>query len=363
MTRTVPAPLQTTLSGSSMALAVLVKLERPDGVIIPMTTWDKPLAVNLDGAGLMTYAPRDIAGVTAFSASINAAIDDAELSVAIDDNFISDDARRQFFNGTQVKIGYVDPDDLANPWLHRQYEIGEVHTEGVRIRFELLGREKRLEQNVGVPLTVNCRYQFGSVECGLNLNVPVWQPNAAYEFQDEVQPSDGGQLWYYASSAGTGTGTSGPTEPAWSDSPTLDNDIVWTAFAARRVAGIVTAVTDARNFAADGIDMAPDWFGDGMIEWTYGLNTGEKQRIRSDSGTGSIIQHRPCLDVPAIGDTFYAVAGCRKRLTEDCVLKHHNAERSSSRTLRFGGFPFLAPESSGVNAPKENNNKDNQKDD
>lgn len=361
MTRTVPAPLQATLSGSSMALAVLVKLERPDGFTVALTTWDKPLVVNLDGDGLITYEPRDIEGVTAFSASINAAIDDSELTVAVDDNFVADDIRRAFFNGTQVKIGYVDPSDLGNPWFHRQYEIGEVHTQGVKVRFELLGPEKRLEQPVGVPLTINCRYEFGSVECGLNLNVPVWEANTAYEIGDEVQPTDGGQLWYYATFTGTEAGTSGPTEPAWSDSPTLDNDIVWTAFAARRVAGIVTAVTDARNFGADGIDVAPDYFAEGMIEWTYGLNTGEKQRIRSDSGTGSIIQHRPCLDLPAIGDTFYAVAGCRKRLSEDCVLKHHNAERSSSRTLRFGGFPFLAPESSGVNAPKENNNPRNKK--
>jgi hypothetical protein len=50
------------------------------------------------------------------------------------------------------------------------------------------------------------------------------------------------------------------------------------------------------------------------------------------------------FDLPQIGDTFSALVGCRHRRVEDCVGKHHNAEASSSHTLRFGGFDFLAPE-------------------
>lgn len=354
MTRTVPAALQTKLASASMALAVLVKLIKPNGEVITLTTWDKPLAVNLDGDGTLTYVPQDIKEVTQFSASINAAIDDAELSVPVDDSFIADDIRRQFFAGTIVKVGYVDPGDLANPWLHRYYEVGQVQLNGAEAKFELLGPEKRLETPVNVPLTLNCRYQFGDADCGINLDVPVWEPNTTYNEGDEIQPGDGGKLWFYASSAGTGgVGTSGPTAPTWAAGTVVDNDIVWTSFRARKVLGIVTAVTDARNFGANGIDIAEDYFAEGYIEWLYGRNTGEKQRIRFDSGDGSIIQHRPCLDVPEIGDTFYAVAGCRKRLTEDCVEKHDNANRSISRTLRFGGFPFLAPEQSGATASKE----------
>lgn len=356
MTRVVPAPLQTTLSGTSFSLAVLVKLEKPNGEVICLTTWDKPLSVNLDGDGLLVYTPQNIEGVTTFSASINAAIDDSELTVPIDDEFIADDIRRQFYAGTQIKIGYVDPSDLANPWLHRAYEVGQVSKEGAKAKFELLGPEKRLERPVGVPLTLNCRYSFGDEDCGMNVNVNVWQANQTYNEQDEVQPVAGGKLWFYASSAGTGgIGTSGATEPVWAAGTVIDNDIIWTSFNARKVMGVVTAVTDARNFGADGIDIANDYFAEGFIEWTYGRNTGERQRVRLDNGLGSIIQHRPNLDVPEIGDTFFAIVGCRKRLEEDCVLKHDNAHRSSSRTLRFGGFPFLAPEDVTATAPKENN--------
>lgn len=357
MTRSVPAALQMKLEGASMSLAVLVKLVKTNGEVITLTTWDKSLLVDLDGDGILTYTPQDISGVTAFSASINAAIDDAELSVPIDDAFIGDDIRRQFFAGTKVYIGYVDPDDLANPWLHRYYEVGQVKIDGAEAKFELLGPEKRLETPVNVPLTLNCRYQFGDADCGINLDVPNWEPNTIYNEGDEIQPGDGGKLWFYASTAGTGgVGTSGPTAPTWAAGTVVDNDIIWTSMRARKVLGVVTAVTDARNFGANGIDIVADYFAEGFIEWLHSRNAGEKQRIKFDSGTGSIIQHRPCLDVPQIGDTFYAIVGCRKRLTEDCVQKHNNAVRSISRTLRFGGFPFLAPEQSGASASKENNN-------
>lgn len=365
MTRVIPASLQATFETAAFALATLVKIEKRDGEIITLTTWDKPLDVDIDGEGygIYTYTPQDIEGVTTFSASINAAIDDAELTVPIDAVFVADDIRRQFYAGGKVKIAYVDPDDLDNPLFHRYYEIGQIKREGARIKFELLGPEKRLENNVGVPLTINCRYQFGDPNCGMNIDVQAWQATNSYAIGDEVRPSDySAQEWFFALEAGTGgVGTSGGSEPDWSlaTSGTLvDNDIVWQAFPARKVFGTVTAVTDARNFGANGIDIAPDYFVNGYIEWLYGRNSGERQRIKTDTGTGSIIQHRPCLDVPQIGDTFFAIVGCRKRLTEDCVQKHDNAARSISRTLRFGGFPFLAPEQSGVSAPKENNKRD-----
>lgn len=347
-----------------MSLAVLAKLITPEGDIICMTTWDKQLIVDLDDEGLMTYYPQNIESVSSFAAAINAAIDDAELSVPLDELFTADDARRQFYAGTIVKIGYVDPHDLTNAWLHRYYEIGQVKIDGARARIELLGPEKRLETPVNVSLTQNCRYQFGDVMCGITIPVEIWTPFDTINLGDERRPSEESKEWWWAVQAGTGgVGTTGPYEPDWSTATSgqlVDNDVVWESFPARRVLGTVTAVTDARNFGADGIDIAPDYFGEGYVVWQTGRNAGEKQHIRYDGGDGSIIQHRPSLDVPEIGDTFYAVVGCRKRLTEDCVQKHDNKNRSSSKTLRFGGFPFLAPEEVTMSAPKNNPQRKNR---
>lgn len=356
--RIVPSALQDKLASPSMALATLIKIIVPNEKIICLTTWDKPLLVNLDGEGFETYIPSDIESVSQFSVSINAAIDDGEISVPIGDLFVADDIRRSFYNGSIVRKGYVDPHDLDNPFYYCYYETGQIKIEGLRIKFELLGPEKRLETPVNIPLTLNCRYQFGDEMCGINLEVEDWSPFDTINIGDERKPVGNSKVWFYAAEAGTGgIGTTGPYEPVWPTSgDIIDNDIVWRSFPARRVMGVVTAVTDARNFGADGIDIGEDFFGEGYVIWLYGRNAGEKQRIRFDSGTGSIIQHRPCLDIPQIGDTFWAVVGCRKRLTEDCVQKHDNRHRSSSRTLRFGGFPFLAPEDVTATAPKENNN-------
>jgi hypothetical protein len=362
VTRSVPSALQATLSTPAFKLADLIKITRTDGIRICMTTWDFPITVDLgDGDGLMEFSPRNISGVTAFAASVNASIDDSELSTLVDSTIIADDVRRGFFQNAVIAVGYVDPDDPANPWLHRTYEVGECKIEGVTAKFELLGPEKRLERPWQVPLTLNCRHSFGDVDCGININVPVWQANHVYNEGDEVAPSDPtSKKWFYVLSAGTGgIGTSGPTEPDWSlitSGTGIDNEITWQSFDARKVLGVVTAVTDARNFGADGIDIGNDYFAEGYIEWLYGRNKGERQRVRFDNGLGSIIQHRPCLDVPQIGDTFFAIVGCRKRLAEDCVRKHDNQHRSSSRTLRFGGFPFLAPVSSSFSADKGGSN-------
>ena len=345
--RTLPAALQTTLETDSMALAVLVKLTRPDGGIIALTTWGRDLIVNLDGGGAISYSPTQIEGISTFSAQINGAIDDSELTAGLETEFAADDIRRQFFAGTVVKVGYVVPTDLANPWLHRVYEIGRSQVEGARVRMELLGPERRLEAPVGRPLTANCPWDFGSAECGVNTDVTAWSSATAYALGAERKPVAGGKLWFRATVAGT----SGGGEPAWAAGTVIDGGVTWTSFNARRIGGTVATVTGGGAFTASGINIAADWFAQGLVIWLSGDNAGEKQRIHSDGGAGAITQRFSCLDAILVGDTFTLVAGCRKRLSEDCVAKHQNAAVSSSRTLRFGGFQHLAPENVTASAP------------
>lgn len=291
MPRNPPAPLLATLQSTAAHVAVLCKVVRPDGDTITLTTWGTPLDVDLDGHGELTYAVADMQSVAAFQAQINGPIDDAELVVNIDGStFIADDMRRTFFAGASVSIGYVDPLDLANPWLHRKYEMGQVKVNGPGASFELLGPEKRLEQPVGVPLTANCRFKFGDEDCGVSL-------------------------------------------------------------AHLKIIDTVTAVTNYSTFAAaGGIIIYNDYFGAGELRWLTGLNTGEVHRIKTDDGAGNIVLQLDCLDLPAIGDTFEATPGCRKRLKEDCVEKWNNGDR-------FGGFPFLAPENVTATAPKSGKKK------
>lgn len=266
MPRGIPAAMLTTIRTDAFKFALLCKIARVDGTVITMTTWGTSLDADLEGSGdIRTYMPADLRGISAFSAQLNAAIDDSDLDVSIDGTyFISDDIRRGFFNAAVITIGYVNPDNPTEAWLNRKYEMGQVKVEGISAKFELLGPEKRLETAIGRPLTLNCPWRFTDVNCGV---------------------------------------------VAYHETAT------------------VTAVTDGRTFTASGISIANDYFGEGDLLWLTGRNEGERHRIKTDNGSGLITQHFPCLDLPQIGDTFDATPGCRKRLAEDCVAKWSNGNR------------------------------------
>lgn len=346
-----PSALVTRLQSGAHKQANIVKITLRDGTVLAMTDWDQNLSVNLDGLGAITYSRLLIQNLKAFAAQINTAIDDNELSVLVDSSSLTaDKVRKGLFDAATVMIGLVDPDDLANPGKHRLYDVGQVKVEGASLRFELMGPEKRLEQNIGRTLTVNCPWNFGDAKCGISTSVSAWAATTAYTVGDEVKPTAANAAgWFRVTVAGTSAGS----EPSWPGSGTIvDGTVTWKFFRARRLTGTVSGVTSKRQFAATGLNVASDHFGEGMLTWLTGSNAGQIRRIRSDNGSGAFVIHIPAFDTIVIGDTFTAIVGCHHRLAEDCIAKHANAEASSSQTLRFGGFPFLAPEDVTATADK-----------
>lgn len=97
--------------------------------------------------------------------------------------------------------------------------------------------------------------------------------------------------------------------------------------------GAVTAVASRQAFTASALTQASDYFGDGVITWNTGANAGLQQRVKSfASGAFGLVL--PMVRNIEIGDTFTAVAGCRKRRDEDCKTKFDNI-------LNFQGEPDL----------------------
>jgi len=93
----------------------------------------------------------------------------------------------------------------------------------------------------------------------------------------------------------------------------------------------VAAATDKRTFTASGTALADDYFGEGLVTFTSGANAGTTHRVRTYVG-GVFTLQLPTVLAIAPGDTFTAVAGCRKRLMEDCKAKFNNV-------LNFQGEP------------------------
>jgi hypothetical protein len=347
MPHTMPSALQTKLESSAFQIAHLVKLERPDGETISLTLWQTDLDVDLDGDGSLTYQAVSLADMSTYAEQANTPIDDSELRLVLGDEVVADDFRRGLYAGTLVKMGFVAVDDLANPFMHHVYKVGEVTIDGLSAAVELLGLERGLETPVGLQITANCQAEFGDAHCGMNTNVDQWEADTVYAARAEIQPTAGGKLWFRTVDGGT----SDSLEPTWTAGTVVDGDVEWTSMNARTVVGTVTDVTDTRTFEASGIDIANDYFGNGMIHWLTGDNTGDKRRVKSDDGAGNIVTNFHQFNTILVGDTFEITVGCWKRFLEDCVTKHVNQDRSSTGTLRFRGFPHLAPENSTITAP------------
>lgn len=95
--------------------------------------------------------------------------------------------------------------------------------------------------------------------------------------------------------------------------------------AAWTVAGTVTAVTDARRqFTAAGLTQADDWFAEGVVTWVTGNLAGQSGKVKAFSTGGQVTLLLPTILPIQVGDTFSVLAGCRKRLDEDCATKFGN---------------------------------------
>lgn len=100
----------------------------------------------------------------------------------------------------------------------------------------------------------------------------------------------------------------------------------------------VTAAASRQVFTDNTKLQAAEYFAEGSVTFLTGPNAGYAQKCKLFAG-GVFTLSLPMPFAVTIGDTFTAIAGCQKRLTEDCKTKFANV-------LNFGGEPHLV----GVNA-------------
>ena len=98
------------------------------------------------------------------------------------------------------------------------------------------------------------------------------------------------------------------------------------------VTGSVTAVTSKQVFTDSTKAQAAEYFAEGILTWTGGVNSGLSQKVKTFTG-GVFTLSLPMIQTISTSDTFSVIAGCQKRL-EDCVDKFDNV-------LNFQGEPHL----------------------
>lgn len=120
-------------------------------------------------------------------------------------------------------------------------------------------------------------------------------------------------------------------------SPTCDADLgddrCKVDLAALTVTGTLTAVTDSGEFTDSDRGEADDHFGAGQVMFTSGDNAGLTREVEGFSG-GTFTMWAAFPFTPAVGDSYEAKPGCRKRFEEDCINKYNNA-------INHQGFPHL----------------------
>lgn len=244
-----------------------------DNQVFGFTSLDRNLVI--DG---ITYLAASGFMASSMAASADLAVQNMDLSGILDSDAIREqDLIEGRWDGAFVEVFEVNYADLTmGKMILCSGTLGNVTAGALSFSAEMRGLTQQMQQGVGEVFTPACATDFGSARCGLAI--------ASYTF------------------AGTVT--------------------------------TVSATENARSFSASALVQASDYFGGGYVHWLTGANAGLRMEVRSFAAT-AIMLVLPMANAIALGDTFEAIAGCRKR-PEDCKTKF-----ASNNIVNFRGFPHV----------------------
>lgn len=269
MSKTIPAPLLANYASDTPTTAFGLKITRTDAEVFGWTSAD----IDTDDIGdAVLYRAAPGLDVASWAASAGLAVGNTELRILHEDDTITRaDILAGLWNNAVFylfRYNWASPSDGVEPISAGR--LGEVHPRAGHYVVELRDLRQYLQQPVGAASTKTCRARLGDAMCMVDL---------------------------------------GP----WTET------------------GAITSVTSKQVFTDTSRTEADDYFGEGILTWTGGLNTGLSQKVKtyaSDTFTLSL----PMIFNVQVGDTYSVVAGCRKRLDEDCATKFGNE-------LNFQGEP------------------------
>ncbi len=283
--KTFSSDLAAAYASGSTTICACLKVLRTDDIVQAFTSADRDVTV-----GGETYEAATGLDISNLVVQSNLAVDNLELSVFPDEitypqvDILAgrwDNAKWWLFEcdytdanlaAGSVGVGEGSRDDVN---LLKRGTTGEADTLRSTRKFEFRGLKQALQQPVGAITSKTCRYRLGDANCLIDLS-----------------STDG-----------------------WT------NDYVSTTITSRHLITFSAAVE------------ADDFYGDGIITSLDGSNAGYSRKIKSfAAGVVTLAQEMPFTVI--LGDSFRLIAGCRKRLIEDCQTKFDNV-------LNFGGEPHV----------------------
>lgn len=303
----IPAALQAHYDSGSLCVASALLIRRQDGKVFAFTSHDLPLVMDVSPWGVdeaeQVFDCKQglIASEVVSSSGFN--VDNLEITTLDDGSlFVREEVLAGMWQNAEFWL-FSYRWDVLLPTIANDVEVlmrgwlGEITLGTSTLTVELRGLKQKLQQSVGIVSQKTCRSRLGAVGLG--------QCNR--DLADHTH------------------------------------------------AVVVSAVTDKRSFVIAQLPVQPppdpdalpgdplpepvqpppfpdDYLGEGLLTWLTGANAGLTQKVRTHTAAGTVTLVLPMVLPVAVGDTLTAVAGCRKRLTEDCQAKFGNA-------INFQGEP------------------------
>lgn len=272
MSKTIPIVLASNFSSGAPTPAYALRVTRTDGQVFGFTSARRSETIS----GVLYDSTQGL-DASAIVTAAGLETDNLELTTLDDGTlFTHADVIGGIWQGAAFLVfryNWASPTDGIEPVLAGTF--GNVKLREGQIVVELRGLQQYLQQPVGNVTSKTCRARFADY------------PRA------------------------NGNNRCGLAAATWT------------------VAHTVGVVTSRRQFAitrVSGAALADDWYGEGLLTFTSGPNAGVIAKVRSHvAGVVTLATDLPYL--PVTGNAFDALAGCRKRLDEDCATKFANDRR------------------------------------
>lgn len=201
-------------------------------------------------------------------------VDNLEVEAVLSSEVITEeDVNAGLWDYAEVEICLVNYKDLTQGILgQRKGWMGSIKLGRTSFIAELRGMAQKLQQQIGELYSPSCRATFGDARCKVN--------KASYTFP-----------------------------------------------------GTVGTVFSRRAFTSSELTQADTYFEYGLLTFTSGLNINLSMEVKTYTVGNLILQLNMPYEVYP-GDTFTIIAGCGKRLTEDCKTKFNNV-------INFRGEPYF----------------------
>lgn len=296
MKSNIGAGLLTHYAERATTIAHAFRITRADGTVKAYTTYRKNQTINgvpyLSGPGLDVTQLEQTSGFAVSTIDL-ICLDNGSIFTFFDlmsrvwENAAYTVFRYNYLDSNIASGGVVPIDTMSTG------TVGVIVRRRNMLKVELRDLRQAFQHNVGEASSKLCRNRLGDARCGVVLS---GSPNA------------------------------------------------FTAF------GSVSAVDSNQIFYAANRSEAVGWYDDGELTWTTGPNAGLSMAIKAfaDAGSPSSATKKftlkfPCLGTVAVGNSFSLIAGCRKRLAEDCVAKFGNGRRHGGEPHRPLTDELFAP--------------------